>query len=160
MQSFTGRKFFHYFYNSLASRITWDSYQNKRQSFDFRRNDENSEYLSWPQLWGYFWIHKSWIRESITGTRKNLRRGIWSFPLQEGRVSLAFLIEMTVKKKRDFYKLLYIYIVIYPRHTLLSKKQILLLTSALNPNYFNKWHGNVCFAIEEFLKVVTEIISA
>lgn len=53
-------------------------------------------------------VHESRIKESETGTGENLRRGTWSFPLQQGRVSLAFLVEMTVKKKKDFYKLLYI----------------------------------------------------
>lgn len=81
LQSSKVRKFFHYFLNNLASRIAWGSYQNKTQSFDFRRNCGNSEYIPWPQLWGYFWTHERWIWESETGSRKNFRKAVWTFPL-------------------------------------------------------------------------------
>lgn len=82
LQSSKARKFFHYFLNNLLSWIAKDSYQNKTQNYDFRKNYENSKYLPWPQLWGYFWTHESWIRELETGSRKSFRRAIWSFALQ------------------------------------------------------------------------------
>lgn len=75
-----------------------------------------------------FWRGEKEIGESETGTKKKLRGGTWSLPLQQDRVSLAFLLEMTENEERFLQTT-----VIYPRFTLLSKTNVVVeTTSKLN----------------------------
>lgn len=95
MQNSTRRKCFHYFLHKLASRLAWNFYWNKTQSFDFRKIYGNSEYL-----------HDLNYGVTLNTLEPNKRIRNWNYEepqngyfLQQGRVSLTFLIEMTEKEQ-------------------------------------------------------------
>lgn len=77
-----------------------------------------------------FWRGEKETGESETGTKKKLRGGTWSLPLQQDRVSLAFLLEMTENEERLLQTTLHV--LIYPRFTLLSKANVVETTSKLS----------------------------